>query len=114
MKEKIEQVSSGLSEISAGLENYNALSIIKSNQNLFRVVFTPSNVFIWDYDLVRSTLLPYYSEHGSNKKVKEVDTYKAFLDFLEICFKDGKYCTSILKYIKILQPCYSFQRHPLI
>ena len=89
MKFKLDAINFGLIELSSGMENYNALSVIKKNIQLFRHVFTPSQIFVWDWDLLYATLDPKFSDDGTNQKKKEVDLFKIFLDFLETCFLDG-------------------------
>ena len=81
----------GLNELSSGMANYNALNAIKCDMETFFPVFCPSDIFVWDYDLLYERLQPVYSTDKSNNKMREVDTYKALLDFIEACFKDGEY-----------------------
>ena len=47
-------------------------------------------MFQWDYHGFVSSLKPTFSVEGGNRKSFEVTTYKAFLDFIEYCFNDGK------------------------
>lgn len=89
IKEKIEMINV-LGQISQGMEFYNGLQTIKNDMELFRPVFTPSNMFVWEFELLCQMLHPIYSEEGSNHKIKEINAYKSFLDFLEASFKDGK------------------------
>ena len=80
----------------AGMENFNALPTIRKHRDIFRFVFIPSNVFAWDFELLCNFLTPSYSEEGSNLKKKEIEVYKAFLDFVEACFKDGKQTRNLI------------------
>ena len=89
MKEKMGSINL-LSKISEGMEIYHGLSTIKTDIELFRPVFTISDRFTWEYETLCDMLCPVYSEEGSNKKIKEINAYKCFLDFLEASFKDGK------------------------
>jgi len=50
----------------------------------------PPNLFSWDFDIFSKRLEPDFAEEKSNKRFMEVNTYKAFLDFTEESFKDGR------------------------
>jgi len=81
-----------LNEISLGLSGYNNnfLSILQSNADLFQHVFCHSTCFHWDFNTITEGFRPVFSEEGSNRKQREVNTYKAFTDFMELCFFEGK------------------------
>ena len=90
IKEKTE-ILNLVNQITEGMKMYDALPIIRSNKEIFRPVFTTSNLFNWTYESVYQMLAPdYRGEVGSNKRKMEIDTYKVFLGFLEAAFKDGK------------------------
>ena len=79
-----------LTEIAAGLECYNVINVLKNNVNLFKPLFCPSSIFVWDYQTISECLCAQFSEAGSNKKEIEVSVYKILMDFIECCFMDGK------------------------
>jgi len=93
MKEKLDNEPSLIPElfqISNGMKTYNALNVIRANLKEFQPVFCPSNLFSWDFDIFSKRLEPDFAEEKSNKRFMEVNTYKAFLDFTEESFKDGR------------------------
>lgn len=49
------------------------------------------HIFEWAYKGFIKALNPKFSEDGGNKKLLEVTSYKAFLDFIEYCFQAGKF-----------------------
>ena len=79
-----------LSEISSGLERSEFLNVMKAQSDAFYHVFCPGNSFSWDYDSFVQRLTANYSEDESNDKLKEVNIYKIFGDFVESSFMDGK------------------------
>ena len=79
-----------LSEISSGLECFGFLNVMKTKSDAFYHVFCAGNIFSWDYDSFAQRLTANYSEDGSNDKLKEVNLYKIFVDFIESSFMDGK------------------------
>lgn len=91
IKFKVEPMLSMLNEVIAGLSCYNLISVMREQPLLFEHVFCISKDFQWKLDSFVSCLRPQFGELGSNKRTSEVATYKAFLDFVEECFEDGKY-----------------------
>ena len=90
IKSKIEPLTMALSEISSGLECFGFLNVMKTKSDAFYHVFCPGNIFSWDCDSFVQRLTANYSEDGSNDKLKEVNIYKIFVDFVESSFMDGK------------------------
>jgi len=90
IKSKIEPIMAVINEITAGLNCFNVLDIIKNNKDVFKFVFCPSDIFNWKHEAFVQMLDPSFSEEGCNKKQKEISSYKHFLDFIEGCFKDGR------------------------
>lgn len=90
MKYKVEPIITALNEIISGLHMYNLLAIMKEKRAIFKSVFCPSQIFAWKYKEFVDIICPNFSEEGSNSKQNEIETYKFFLDFVELCFKDGK------------------------
>lgn len=89
IKEKMES-SMYINEISKGLECYGLLTLMKKHTVLFKHVFCQSFLFIWTSELFMEKLTPQFSEEGSNRKLKEINVFKLFRDFLECCFEDGE------------------------
>ena len=82
IKSKIEPLTMALSEISSGLKSFRFLNVMKAKSDAFYRVFCPGNIFSWDYDSFVQRLTPIYSEDGSNDKLKEVNVYRIFVDFV--------------------------------
>ena len=72
-----------LSDISSGLECFGFLNVMKAKSGTFYHVFCPRNTFSWDYDSFVLRLTANYSEDGSNDKLKEINAYKIFVNFVE-------------------------------
>jgi len=56
-----------------------------------KLVFCHNENFKWKYDEFISIMDPNFSPDGSNKKVIEISTYKAFIDVIDYCFNDGMF-----------------------
>ena len=78
-----------LAEMSHGLTCYNVLKIVKESKELFSPIFCPSDIFKWTHELFQNSILPSFSEVGSNKRNIEISVYKYFLDMVEAIFMDG-------------------------
>ena len=63
---------------------------MKAKSNAFYHVFCPENIFSWDYDSFVQRLTANYSEDGGNDKLKEVNIYKLFVDFVKSSVMNGK------------------------
>ena len=90
IKSKIEPLTRAMSEISSSLECFGFLNAMKAKSDTFFHVFCPWNIFSWDYDSFVQRFWANLSEDGSNDKLKEVNVYKVFVDFVESSFMDGK------------------------
>ena len=89
IKSKIRPLTIALSEISSGLECFRFLNVIKAKSDAFYHVFCPGNIFSWDYDSFVQIFTASYIQNGSNDKLKEVNVYKIFVDFVVSSFMDG-------------------------
>ena len=69
-------------KISSGLACFGFLNVMKAKSDAFYHLFCPGNIFSWDYDSFVQRLTPIYSEDGSNDKLKEVNVYRIFVDFV--------------------------------
>ena len=67
----------------------------KKDSVIFETILGCSNIFDWNYNSFTQTLLPIFSDDGTNTKVLEVTTYRCFLDFLETCNFDGMFVLSL-------------------
>ena len=83
IKSKIEPLTMALSEISCSLECFAFLNAMKAKLDAFYCKFYLGNIFSWDYDSFVQRLTANYSEDGSNHKLKEVNVYKIFVDFVK-------------------------------
>ena len=63
---------------------------MKAKSYAFYHVFFPGNILSWDYDSFVQRLAANYCEDGTNDKLREVNVYKIFVDFVESSFMDGK------------------------
>ena len=95
MLNSVQHLTPILNKISLGLTCYKFHEVLKDHACLFEHVFCQSTIFCWDYASFVECLKPQFSEDGSNRKREEITTYKAFLDFLEICFHEGKIFSSL-------------------
>jgi hypothetical protein len=89
MKEKVESTIY-INEISKGLECYGLLSLMKKQPIIFQHVFCQTSLLNWTWEIFCEKLKPQFSEEGSNRRVKEINVFKLFRDFLECCFQDGE------------------------
>ncbi|XP_078490016.1 ubiquitin-protein ligase E3C-like [Ciona intestinalis] len=102
IKSKIEPCLPVLVGIAEGLECYKIRDIVKSHVELLQPVFCPSSLFTWDHNNFLQILKPSFAEDGSNKKMKEMTTYKAFLDFTDCCWNDDLFPLEFQKLMKFL------------
>ena len=79
-----------LSEISCRLECFAFLNATKAKLDAFYCKFYLGNIFSWDYDSFVQRLTANYSEDGGNDKLKEVNVYKLFVDFVKSSVMNGK------------------------
>ena len=86
----VEHLSPVLNEMALGLNCNNFRNKLADEPDLFKHVFCPSSFFQWDLSLLVDHLHPLFDEGGGNRKSKEVATFKAFVDFTEQCYYDGK------------------------
>ena len=70
-------------QLREGLELHGIMDIIKADRANWQPIFTPSDTFAIDADSFLDNVLPLYSDVGSNKHEKEIDTYKAFSDCVQ-------------------------------
>lgn len=108
MKTKIEPYTTVLQQIIVGLEKFGLVSHMKGNPNVFKLMFCKSDVLTWDYETFVSSLSVVWSEQGSNQKVAELATYKAFIEMAEISFHDGK-CKLNYWPILLISDCRNFE-----
>ena len=102
----IQHITPILNEIASGLAIYHFNTVLKDQLDLFKYVFCPSELFRWDYETFLNSLVPDFDDDGSNRKNKETITYKAFLDFVQMCFHDGKYCKTALQSTAVSFYCF--------
>lgn len=100
---EVEPVLPSLHQLTDGLSDI--IECMRENPESFKTCFLPRDEityseFIELFDVV-------YSERGSNKFKREVDTYKHFVDFLEECFYLGMY---LYESKHILKLCSDFLR----
>lgn len=86
LSEKLQKYLPALEDMAKGMECYDILSIVRENNMLFESVFCPSQEFSWNYESVIEKISVEYAIDGTNKKTKEISTYKAVIDFLQTTF----------------------------
>ena len=84
-----------MDQIAKGLELFGICQAVRAEPNIGISLFTitESELLKWNPEEFIGSTVVEYSETGSNRRIKEVDTYKAFTDAVESIFHDGKYQT---------------------
>lgn len=90
MREKFQPLAAILEEIVKGLNRFDLVKHMKDYPQEFRVLFCPSSLLHWSYDLMVQYMEVKWKPDGSNMKMKEMALYKIFLDFLQMTYYDGK------------------------
>ena len=76
-----------------GLKLHDFLGAVQRNPDLCRAFFIAEDsatVFAMDKEKFISSIMPQYSDEGSNKKKKEVEVYSYFISYLEMLTDNGK------------------------
>ncbi len=84
-------------QIREGLDVHGIVEILKEDRVNWQPIFTPSDTFSIDGDTFLDNVIPMYSDAGSNKYEKEINTYKAFSDCVQSMAHDCEYF-SVLTY----------------
>ena len=84
---EIEPVIPALQQLKEGLDQIGLLESIKCNPLSYKSCFTASTKP--NLESVIDLFSAEYSVTGSNRKEKEVNLYKYFIDILESCFYSG-------------------------
>lgn len=77
-----------LKQIADGMEQLHLISLVRKKPNFFYNLFCNQNKFRWDFETVEDSIRPNFSASGSNKREKEIDSYKSFIDCLEKIYHD--------------------------
>lgn len=103
LKAKLQPVMLVLDQVTEGLRLYGILHTVRSQPDLFEYVFCTNKNLEWTYEKFEKFAVPVYSEHGSSKKVLEIDTFQCFMGFMELLFyeggSDGLQLCDILKFL---------------
>lgn len=86
LKAKLQPVMLVLDQVTEGLRLYGILHTVRSQPDLFEYVFCTNKNLEWTYEKFEKFAVPVYSEHGSSKKVLEIDTFQCFMGFMELLF----------------------------
>ena len=89
MRERLQDAIPCLQQMVEGLELYGLLDIIRANADVFRVVFCPNKWLDWTFEKLEELFVPVYSTDGSSSKVLEINSFKALIDAVEICYEEG-------------------------
>ena len=102
MKEKYQLLLPALQQIMEGLSLFNLISKIQEHKKAFKCVFCPEKDLLWEFEKVAELFRPEYSpENQFLKRTKEINTYKTFLDALELIYHDEGICLTLVQYYSI-------------
>ena len=77
-----------MKQIIDGMERLQLVSLVQNRPSFFYHVFCNQENLKWNFDSVEDSIRPNFSTEGSNKKEKEIDCYKSFIDCLEKIYHD--------------------------
>ena len=89
LKKKVQPLVPIIDEIICGLDYFDLMKTIKSNQDIFQYLFTPNKFFDYDYNSFIKALHVSWSENGSNKKHEELRVYRNFLNLIQEVLHEG-------------------------
>ena len=79
-------------QIETGLQLYGLLGKLREQPNISMKLFSiTEKLFEWTFKEFQESVYATYSEDGSNLRIKEVDTFKIFLDAIEVIAHDGEF-----------------------
>jgi len=79
-----------LDQLRMGLESFGLLEALQGNKDILQPLFMEgSSIFKPTRDLILDSVVAEFSEDGTNAKMKEIDIFKYFHDFLMDCSETG-------------------------
>ena len=86
-----------LDQLRMGLESFCLLEVIQSSKDILRPLFVEqgSSSFRPTRDLILDNVVTEFSEDGTNAKIKEIDIFKFFNDFMVDYSETGSECSKI-------------------
>jgi len=79
-----------LDQLRMGLESFCVLEALQSNKGILQPLFVEgSSIFKPTRDVILDNVVVEFSEDGTNAKIKEIDIFKYFSDFIMDCSETG-------------------------
>ena len=84
-----------MEQITNGMQLYGMLEHLRSTPWLSMKLFNIQDeaCLSWTFEEFSNSIFAEYSAEGSNRRMKEIDVFKLFLDTMELVFNDGKSLT---------------------
>ncbi|XP_066910281.1 uncharacterized protein [Clytia hemisphaerica] len=83
---KMEPYIPFIESLMQGLQVFQLLEPIRSNPDVFRIIFCHSDMLLWSYEMFIERLRVDFAEDGSNVKQLQLSCYRIFLEMCELSF----------------------------